>query len=88
MNNWELANNPPPMAEIPGEACFRSQPVLTYNKFDTQAVCYCEMDIDLDTGELDGYLRWYTNDSETWNVTNEITHWMPLPKGPYQGTKL
>jgi len=57
---------------------FTSGPVLVYHaKWGTMCVAaYRAWDID------EPVFVWNTCDSEGWDITDEVTHWMPLPSSP------
>lgn len=61
-----------------------SIPVLGLYNYGKQAVVTCsqsidEYGVDGEGNTYDEEPRWHTEDSECWDVTDEIIAWMPLP---------
>jgi len=54
-----------------------SAPVLVYTNYKVMLVATLEADTDYPDNKL-----WYTADSEKWEITNNVTHWMKLPDAP------
>ena len=53
----------------------KSNPVLVFDVFNIIRVAYCSI-------EDENELEWHTCCSECWNITGQVTHWMPLPQAP------
>lgn len=51
----------------------KSVPVLCRIKSGRITVCVLELDDE-------GIYHWYEDDSEYWNVSHSVTHWMYLPE--------
>jgi len=72
--NWKPVNEPPELRQE-WDGPLRSYPVLVYRKSGSICVAYCEVWPGCESA-------WTITDSEGWCITNEVTHWMPLPDPP------
>lgn len=79
---WKPASEPPPLKREPDNWRAESEPVLGFYTWKKQAVVIAWQDYDLDTGETEGPVKWSTCDSESWDISGEVTHWQPLPAPP------
>lgn len=71
---WISVNDRLPELKTCDVDSLTSSAVLCYMKYDQILV-----------GRLEGYdddLSWFTDDSEHWNLHQDVTHWMPLPEPP------
>ena len=76
MADWRPISDPPPLESVwPGG--LESAPVLCFFKSGCMNVVYLRADPE---GVYSP--QWVTNDSESWDVTGSVTHWMPLPPPP------
>lgn len=53
-----------------------SKEVLICTRYNSIKTAYVMIDIE------DEHLKWVSACSEGWDITKEVTHWMPLPEPP------
>ena len=76
---WRPVSDPPPCTPVwYGE--LQSALVLCWYRSGRVGVAYLQQDSD------DQSSQWITADSNGWDVTGKITHWMPLPDPPVTTT--
>ena len=79
--NWKSVNELPELhQEWAGP--LRSNLVLVHRKSGKICVAYYEIWLDEDDEAQECETNWFTDDSEGWHITGEVTHWMPLPESP------
>ncbi len=82
-NAWKSASEPPPLSDKSDGYRHCSVDVLTCDKYGDQAVAFAWRYVDDDLGEPEGEMNWTRCDGEAWDITDYVTHWMPLPPSPY-----
>jgi hypothetical protein len=78
---WQSKSNPPPTPDDSMLYCLRSVPVLGFFRSKKKAVVIYQKDPE------EGTEKWFTDDSEGWNVTEDIVAWQYLPDDPPEGFK-
>ena len=75
---WNPVNEPPGVHEDWMHGTLISDYVLVYRRAGRMCCAYYQIWVDGEEYEA----TWITADSEGWDITNEVTHWMPLPESP------
>jgi len=78
---WKSANELPELHQE-WASPLRSDPVLVHRKSGKICTAVYEVWLDEDDESQECDAKWVTDDSEGWDITTEVTHWMSLPEPP------